>query len=103
MLFRSESPLGLNGHSVLATLWLASGSSLGRVPTETLIDSARALIADSPLAMSAGVSAPHGRVVVLRALAPQVEPTMALLQAVWASWRRECWGLVACPPRVWRM
>ena len=97
-----ESPLGLAGHSVLATLWLASGAALGRVPTETLIDSARALMDTSALAASAGVSAPHARVIVLRALAHQVEPAMALLRAVWAEWRSLQWGLTPCPPRVWQ-
>ena len=97
-----ESPVGLAGHSVLATMWLASGAALGRVPTEGLIDSARALINTSAVAASAGVSAPHARVVVLRALAHQVEPAMALLQSVWAAWRQQQWDLAPCPPRVWR-
>ena len=97
-----DSPLGLAGHSVLATLWLASGAALGRLPIEALIDSARALIDTSALAASAGVSAPHARVIVLRALAHQVEPAMALLRAVWAEWRSLQWGLTPCPPRVWQ-
>ena len=97
-----NSALGLDGHSVLATLWLASGQGLGRVALEALIDSARALIDASPLAGSVGVSAPDARLVVLRALAPQVEPAMRLLQTVWAAWRLQQWQLPACAPRVWR-
>ena len=41
--------------------------------------------------------------VVLRVLAPQVEPAMQLLQQVWATWRQAAWGLKACEPRVWRL
>ena len=96
-----NSALGLAGHTVLATLWLASGQALGRIATDALIDSARAAIDSSALAGTAGVSAPHDRLLVLRALAHQVEPAMALLRAVWAGWRQQQWGLAPCPPRVW--
>ena len=97
-----DSPLGLAGHSVMATLWLADGAALGRERSEQLIDSARALVADSALPLTAGVSAPHPSLLVLRALGHRVEPVMALLQAVWAAWRQQHWGLKPCAPRVWR-
>ncbi len=97
-----DSPLGLAGHSVLATLWLADGQALGRERGEALIDSARALIEASALPGTAGVTAPDESLLVLRALGHRVEPVMALLQAVWARWRRLHWGLEACAPRVWR-
>ena len=97
-----DSPLGLAGHSVLATLWLADSQALGRERGEALIDSARALIEASALPGTAGVTAPDESLLVLRALGHRVEPVMALLQAVWARWRRLHWGLEACAPRVWR-
>ena len=110
-----DSPLGLAGHSVMATLWLADGEALaaadgqttgpgglGRERTEMLIDAARALIASSALPTTAGVSAPAQSLLVLRALGHRVEPVMALLQAVWGAWRQLHWGLPPCPPRVWR-
>ena len=97
-----DSPLGLAGHSVMATLWLADGVPLGRQRTELLIDSARSLIQTSALPATAGISAPHESLLVLRALAHRVEPAMALLQAVWAAWRPLHWGLAPCAPRVWR-
>ncbi|MBL8351618.1 MAG: urease accessory protein UreD [Burkholderiaceae bacterium] len=97
-----ESPLGLAGHGVLATLWLADGAALGRERSEALIDTARALIEASALAATAGISAPHPSLLVLRALAQRVEPAMTLLQAVWAAWRPLHWGLAPSPPRVWR-
>lgn len=97
-----DSPLGLDGHGVMATLWLADGAALARERREQLVDAARALIEASALPASAGVSAPHPSLLVLRALAQRVEPAMALLQAVWAAWRPLHWALAPCPPRVWR-
>ena len=75
---------------------------LDRARTEALLDAARDLVAASPLAATAGVSAPHPRLLVLRALGHRVEPVMALLQAVRGAWRQLHWGLQAHPPRVWR-
>ena len=99
-----DSPLGLAGHPVLATLWLAEapGQALGREQSEALIDAARALIDASALPSTAGISAPAESLLVLRALAHRVEPVMALLQQVWACWRQLHWGLAPWPPRVWR-
>jgi urease accessory protein len=104
-----DSPLGLAGHTVAASLWLAEGTAPGapggtldRNRTEALLDAARSLIADSALPTTAGVSAPHPSLLVLRALGHRVEPVMALLQAVRGAWRQLHWGLAAHPPRVWR-
>lgn len=97
-----DSPLGLAGQRVLASLWLAAGAPLGRALGEALVDSARQCIADSRLPQDAGVSQLHDTLVVLRVLAPRVEPAMGLLQAVWAAWRPLAWGLAPVPPRIWR-
>ena len=97
-----DSPLGLAGHTVMATMWLADGGPLGRERTELLIDAARALIDASPLATTAGITAAHESLLVLRVLAHRVEPAMALLQTVWKAWRPLHWGLAPCAPRVWR-
>ncbi len=71
-----DSPLGWAGHRVMGTLWFAAGSSLPLARRKTLL--------------------------VLRVLAPRVEPAVALLTRVWAAWRHEAWQLVATPPRVSR-
>jgi urease accessory protein len=42
-------------------------------------------------------------VLVLRALAPGVEPALALLMQVRAAWRATAWQLDEAPPRVWRL
>jgi len=97
-----DSPLGWAGHRVMATMWFAGGAPIGAERTETLLDATRAVCAGHALAATSGCTAPHERVVVLRVLAPNVEPAWALLGAVWERWRKDAWGLGACSPRVWR-
>ena len=100
-----HGPLGWAGHTVLGTLWFAAGSPLGRPRCEALLEAARSAIAASPLAATAGATAPlapQAPLVVVRVLARGVEPLMRLLQQVHALWRREAWGLTGEPPRIWR-
>jgi urease accessory protein len=97
-----DGPLGLDGQRLLATAWFAAGTPLEPARRDALLDAARDVAAAHPLAPRAGATAPHPRVVVLRALAPRAEPAMALLQAVWARWRTLAWELAAPRPRVWR-
>jgi urease accessory protein len=97
-----QGPMGWAGHTVLATLWLASGTPLQPAQRETLLDLARGCLASSALAATAGVTAPQPGVVVLRALADQAETALQLLAAVRAVWRRAAWQLGAAPPRIWR-
>ena len=97
-----DSPLGFAGRRVLATMWFAAGSPMPTDRRDALLDIARGLTADHALARTAGCTSPHAEMVVLRILAPRVEPAMQLLVAVWAFWRELAWGLKGCPPRVWR-
>ena len=97
-----DSPLGWDGQRVLATVWFAAGSALRAERREALLDAARASVAEHALRERCGVTAANERVVVLRVLAPRVEPAMQLLGAVWARWREAAWQLPACTPRVWR-
>ncbi len=97
-----NSPLGLAGHRAVGTLWFASGSVLAPALAQSLKDQAREVAGASALATSAGCTAPDPRLVVLRVLAPRVEPAMTLLQAVWAEWRTLAWGLEPTAPRLWR-
>jgi urease accessory protein len=96
------SPLGWAGRRVLATLWFASGGALASARREALLGAARSATAGDSLQGSAGVTAVHDDVVVLRVLAPRVESAMALLTRVWQAWREAAWQLPATPPRVWR-
>ncbi|HQY07636.1 MAG: urease accessory protein UreD [Burkholderiales bacterium] len=97
-----HSPLGWAGQGVLATLWFATGKLLEPSRREALLEAARAAVDTFEPVLPAGATSPDDRVLVLRALAPRVEPVMALLQQVWARWRQAGWGLAPCPPRVWR-
>ncbi len=97
-----DSPLGWAGHRLLGTMWFGAGTPLAAPRRDALLDTAREAIGADALHATAGATAPHDRVVLLRVLAPRVEPAMRLMTAVWARWRAEAWGLPACVPRVWR-
>lgn len=97
-----DSPLGLAGHRVVATMWFAAGQPLAPARRDALLQAAREACEGSPLVGSAGATAPHAEAVVLRVLAPRVEPAQQLLQRVWAAWRMTGWGLAAPLPRIWR-
>lgn len=97
-----RSPLGWAGSSVFATAWWAAGEPLPTARREALLDAARACIEAHALKAAAGVTAAQPQVLVLRVLAPRVEPAMQLLMQVRAAWRQVGWGLAAEPPRIWR-
>lgn len=98
-----EGPLGLAGHRCLATLVLASGDPWPDAVREQLLALAREQMDRHPAGAQAGASSPHPQVVVLRALAPVVEPAMTLLKAVRNAWRPAVWGLAPNPPRTWAL
>ncbi len=98
-----HSPLGLAGQHCLASLFFVAGTPLERARREAALDTARAVLDTHALRASAGATSPDGRLVVLRVLAPQVEPAMQLLRQVWSAWRAQLWGLPATPPRIWAM
>ena len=97
-----QSPLGLDGHSTVLTSWFASAGALTTARLEALVEAARGCVqARGGSDCLAGVTALHGRVVVLRALAHRVEPALALAQAVRGAWRQAAWTLPDTRPRVW--
>ena len=95
------SPLGLAGQHCLASLFFAAGSALSRERRDLALDSARALMQGHALNPTAGVTSPNPQVLVLRVLAPQVEPALDLLKQVWANWRQLLWQQAAVRPRIW--
>ncbi len=97
-----DSPLGWAGQRTLATLWFAAGEAIANERRETLLDAARAACDAHPLGRQAGATAVDPGVIVVRVLAPRVEPAMALLATIWRAWRLLAWQLEASPPRVWR-
>jgi urease accessory protein len=98
-----NGPLGLAGQRCIATLFLAGGSDLPRARRDQALDLARQAIDAHPAGMLAGATAPGPRVVVVRVLAAQVEPALALLKAVRDAWRPALWGLPATRPRTWAL
>ena len=96
-----NGPLGLAGQRCMATLFLASGEPLTRARRDQALALARAVIEPHALQAHAAVTAPNAQVVVVRALAPVVEPAMGLLRAVRDAWRTGLWQLGATAPRVW--
>ena len=98
-----DSPLGLAGQRCMATLVFASGQTIASERAQAALDTARAALEDSPLRQQAGATQPHPQVIVLRVLAPVVEPAMQLLRPVWAAWRQTLWGLPGNVPRLWNL
>lgn len=96
------SPLGLDGHGVLATVWFAAGTPWPAAQRNALLEAARDVVPAQAFAGPAGATATHPQVIVLRALASRVEPAFALLAAVRAAWRRAAWQQDAPPLRLWR-
>jgi urease accessory protein len=96
-----DSPLGLAGHRCLATLFFLSGSDLARDRRDAALEVARQQIDTHPLVATAGATAPNARVVVVRVIAPVVEPAMGLLRQIWTAWRATLWQKSASSPRIW--
>jgi urease accessory protein len=98
-----DGPLGLAKHRCLATLVFACGTDLPRDRRDLALSLARGLTDAAPAACVAGVTSPHPRVVVVRALSPLVEPAQTLLRGVWATWRQGLWAMTGTMPRIWAM
>ena len=98
-----NSPLGLAGQRCLASVFFVTGEPLTRARREQALDAARAVIDAHPLQAAAGATSPNECVVVVRALAPVVEPAMDLLRRVRAAWRPALWSLPDAAPRIWSM
>ncbi|MFN4359498.1 MAG: urease accessory protein UreD [Hylemonella sp.] len=98
-----DGPLGLAGQRCLGTLFFVAGSPIARERREAALEGVRALIDGHPLRATAGATSPHPQVLVVRVLAPLVEPAMQLLKSLRAAWRQQLWQLEAVPPRIWAM
>ena len=97
------SPLGLAGQRCLASLFFVAGSPIERSRREAALDIARNLAESAGARVAAGATSPHDELVVLRVLAPVVEPAMLLLRQVWGAWRQALWQMPASTPRIWAM
>jgi urease accessory protein len=91
-----NSPLGLGGHTVMATLWCAGASAFPAAQREALLDAAR----DGSPSLE-GSTAPSPGLVLWRGLSHSIEPLWQRVSTLRARWRRMCWGLTDTVPRVW--
>jgi urease accessory protein len=98
-----NSAVGLSGMRCLASLYLTTGSVIERHRKQLILDCARGLIASHALDGTAGATSPNGHVIVVRVLAPLVEPAMQLLRQIRNSWREELWSMRPVSPRIWSM
>jgi urease accessory protein len=96
-----NNPLGLAGHRCMATLFFVAGSKLDRNRRQAALDVAREVLDGHSLQSTAGTTSPNEQVIVVRVLAPVVEPAMDLLKQVWRAWRLHFWQLEAPSPRIW--
>lgn len=96
-----NGPLGLAGQRCMASLFFVSGSKLTRERRAAGLELARQVIDSHMLSQMAGVTCPNEQVMVLRVLAPLVEPAADLLRQVWQVWRQHFWQLPASVPRIW--
>jgi urease accessory protein len=98
-----DGPTGLAGQRCMASLFFVAGTPLTRQRRELALDSMREVIAQHALAPTAGATSPNSQVVVVRVIAPVVEPAMDLLRALRNVWRSTLWGIAPSNPRIWAM
>jgi urease accessory protein len=98
-----NSPLGLAGNLCMGSLFFATGEAISRERREHLLEVVRAAVAGDALAATTGATAPNSRVIVVRTLAPMVEPAVDLLRRVWVALRHAAWDRPAQVPRIWSM
>lgn len=95
------SPLGLAGQRCLGSLLFAVGEPLERARREHLLEAVRSALQNMPSGVQAAATCPNPHLLLVRALAPVVEPLVNTLQGCWAALRQEAWTLKPVPPRIW--
>lgn len=96
-----HGPLGLAGQACMASIFFCCGEAVQRDRAQRLLDAARAVIDTHGLREQAGATSPNSQVVLVRVLAPMVEPAMALLRRIRGEWREQAWRLADNAPRIW--
>ncbi|HMS25961.1 MAG TPA: urease accessory protein UreD [Burkholderiaceae bacterium] len=98
-----NSPIGLAGQRCIGSLFFVSGTALQRDRVALALAAARKVLDAHSLKATAGATSPNDHVVVVRVLAPMVEPVMDLMRLIWSTWRQDLWQLKAVAPRIWSM
>ena len=98
-----DSPAGLAGLRCMASLFFVCGTPLTRERRALALEGVREAIAAHALAPTAGATSPQAQVIVVRVLAPVVEPAMALIKTLRNTWRSSLWSKSGSSPRIWSM
>jgi urease accessory protein len=98
-----QSPLGLAGHTCLATLFFIAGKPIMTGGKELFLSASRSIASSHQLKATCGITSPHAQVIVLRVLAHHTEEAINLCKLVRGAWRELAWGLPNVPPRIWAM
>lgn len=101
-----DSPVGLDGQRCVGTLWLASGQALEPARKERMLEAVRAVLDSgdrSATGARVAASCPNPQLLVVRGVAPLVEPLMQVMQLAWRELRRAAWGLSGDSPRIWQV
>ncbi len=98
-----QSPIGLAGHTCLATLFFIAGRAISMPAKELFLSKSREIAQAHALSATCGITSPHTQVIVLRVLAHHTEQAMDLCKQVRGAWRELAWGLPNVPPRIWAM
>jgi urease accessory protein len=98
-----KSPIGLNSHTCLATLFFIAGRAINTPARELFLSESREIAQSHTLKATCGITSPHSQVIVLRVLAHHTEQAMDLCKQVRGVWRELAWGLPNVPPRIWAM
>jgi urease accessory protein len=98
-----QSPIGLNSHTCLATLFFIAGRAISMPAKEQFLSKSREISQAHALNATCGITSPHAQIIVLRVLAHHTEQAMDLCKQVRGAWRELAWGLPNVPPRIWAM
>ena len=98
-----DSPAGMAGPPCMGVAFFVRGRPMDRTRRQQALACARAAYDQHGLRASTGATSPHPQVVVVRTLAPVVEPAVEVLRAVRAAWLKELWGQQPTLPRIWSM
>ncbi|MFM7332715.1 MAG: urease accessory protein UreD [Brachymonas sp.] len=98
-----KSPIGLNEHTCLATLFFIAGYAISMPAKEQFLSKSREIASAHALGATCGITSPHAQVIVLRVLADHTELAVDLCKQVRGEWREIAWGLPATLPRIWAM
>jgi urease accessory protein len=95
-----QSRIGLGGRRALGALWLAFGTPPVGAESDRLIEAVRQALPGQTTAELAATWV-QPQLLLVRGLAPAVEPLMQALQQVWASLREHAWQTGSEAPRIW--